>query len=73
MDAIEKTNNSIDFGHLTCHDIGPTSNVNCNNLIDAAILLDDIKPSRTKLDEKVQVDFKSKLSEIRIERIKSDK
>ena len=73
MDAIEKTNNSIDFGNITCHDKGPTSNVNCNNLIDAAILLDDIKPSRTKLDEKIQMDFKSKLSAIRIERIKSDK
>ena len=56
------------------HYKGPTANVNFNDFVDATTL-DEIKSNRIKLadEEKSQMEFKSKLSDIRIEGRKSDK
>ena len=56
------------------HYKGPTANVDFNGFIDATTL-DEIKSNRIKLadEEKSQMEFKSKLSDIRIEERKSDK
>ena len=56
------------------HYKGLTANVNFNDFVDATTL-DEIKSNRIKLadEEKSQMEFKSKLSDIRIEGRKSDK
>ena len=53
---------------------GTTANVDFNGFIDATTL-DEIKSNRIKLadEEKSQMEFKSKLSDIRIEERKSGK
>ena len=75
MDAIEKTHNNINFGNSKYHYKGPTANVNFSNFIDAATLFGEIQSSRINLadEEKNQMDFKSKLSDIRIGGRKSEK
>ena len=74
METMGKLHNSIDFKKLLYHYKGPTANVNFNDFVDATTL-DEIKSNRIKLadEEKSQMEFKSKLSDIRIEGRKSDK
>ena len=74
METMGKLHNSIYFKKLLYHYKGPTANVDFNGFTDATTL-DEIKSNRIKLvdEEKSQMEFKSKLSDIRIEERKSDK
>ena len=74
METMEKLHNSIDFKKLIYHCKGPTASANFNDFIDATAL-DEIESNGIKLadEEKNQMVFKSKLSDIRIEGRKSDK
>ena len=62
-----KININIDFNNSTYHYKAPTANLDFNNFIDAATPLDETTSKRLKLAdaEKNQVEFKSKLSNIK--------
>ena len=76
QNAIEKVHNSINFNKLSYHYRDPTADINFDNFIDAITLFNEIKSTRIKLNRAKKenlMDFKSKLSDIRIGDRKSDK
>ena len=75
MDTMEKLHNITDYKNLAYYQKGSTVNVDFNNFIEAVTFFDEIKSSRMKLADadKNQMEFKSKLSHIRIGGEKSDK
>ena len=75
METIQKSHNSIDFNNLTNHYKGPNVNTDFNKFIDTATLFDETKQNKTIFADadKNQMDFESKLGDIRTGGKKSNK